>query len=545
MSLISRIKLENWWNGQLPVYREALSKGDLSVIPDLYAVFGSSKGTKSEAHHKKKAAALLCACLELLDSRELMAFLDRFGYSSRMEWFVDWREQRPADFLTPDMTPAERFWVLALATAHPCGFLREKAFSALAHEDDPRIVGMALLGLCDHVGQVRKAAEGLLTAKLKTVAPAELWGAIPYALPVLRSEHANPWAADPASGFAAYIRALGAAECRRELEKALIRGNIRERRFCLRAMGRSEENKALLLERLHREADPNLRREIFARLTEWDFDAATDEGIPDVVTVMLGDPFPRNRCEGLLWLCLHYPELAEDAVMDALTDPYATVRAIAQEWAEKLKPDFSAADYYREKLTVCAPHDASLPALLYGISEVGNTTDLERVTPYLTHDRTTVVSAAMTALLRLTPHEDMGSVAAPLTEALLDPRAGVVKTAALLLYKLGCPDGVRVTEIMAETTSELTRVRCLSVLSRAGKWRRLIAILTALTLGGDYLARKANAMLERWLLTCNYSFAKPTATETAEVGRLIKLCSESETITSAQTKQLLFNLPTP
>ena len=545
MSLISRIKLENWWNGQLPVYREALSKGDLSVIPDLYSVFGSSKGTKSEAHHKKKAAALLCACLDLLDSRELMALLDRFGYSSRMEWFVDWREQRPADFLTPDMTPTERFWVLALATAHPCGFLREKAFSALTHEDDPRIVGMALLGLCDHVGQVRRAAEGLLFAKLKTVAPADLWGAIPYALPVLRSEHANPWAADPASGFAAYIRALGAAECRRELEKALIRGNIRERRFCLRALGRSEENKALLLERLHREADPNLRREIFARLTEWDFDAATDEGIPDAVTVMLGDPFPRNRCEGLLWLCLHYPELAEDAVMDALTDPYATVRAIAQEWAEKLKPDFSAADYYREKLTACAPHDASLPALLYGISEVGNTTDLERVTPYLTHDRTTVVSAAMTALLRLTPHEDMGSVADTLTEALLDPRAGVVKTAALLLYKLGCPDGVRVTEIMAETTSELTRVRCLSVLSRAGKWRRLIAILTALTLGGDYLTRKANAMLERWILTCNYSFAKPTATETAEVGRLIKLCSESETITSAQTKQLLFNLPTP
>ena len=545
MSLLTRIKLNDWWGKQLPLYQKALSNGDFSVIADIYAVFGHSQGERREARYKKQAAAMLCSCLNGMESGQIMEILDRFGYSSRMEWFVDWREQRPADFLTPDMTPTERFWVLALATAHPCGFLREKAFSALAHEDDPRAVGMALLGLCDHVGQVRRAAEGLLFAKLKTAAPADLWGSIPYALPVLRSEHANPWAADPASGFAAYIRALGAAECRRELEKALIRGNIRERRFCLRALGRSEENKALLLERLHREADPNLRREIFARLTEWDFDAATDESIPDAVTVMLGDPFPRNRCEGLLWLCLHYPELAEDAVMDALTDPYATVRAIAQEWAEKLKPDFSAADYYREKLTACAPHDASLHALLYGISEVGNTADLERVTPYLTHDRTTVVSAAMTALLRLIPHEDMGSVAAPLTEALLDPRAGVVKTAALLLYKLGCPDGVRVTEIMAETTSELTRVRCLSVLSRAGKWRRLIAILTALALSGDHLTRKANAMLERWILTCNYSFAKPTATETAEVGRLIKLCSESETITSAQTKQLLFNLPTP
>ena len=104
MSLISRIKLENWWNGQLPVYREALSKGDLSVIPDLYSVFGSSKGTKSEAHHKKKAAAILCACLDQLDSHKIMALLDRFGYSSRMEWFVDWREQRPATLLTTEST---------------------------------------------------------------------------------------------------------------------------------------------------------------------------------------------------------------------------------------------------------------------------------------------------------------------------------------------------------------------------------------------------------------------------------------------------------
>lgn len=521
MSLISRIKMEAWWSGQIPVYQKALSEGDPSVIPDLYSVFGSSRGTRSEAHHKRKAASLLCAVLDPLDSRELMALLDRFGYSTRMEWFVDWRGQRPTDFLTPDMTPTERFWVLALSSAHPCGFLREKAFSALAREDDPRVTGMALMGLCDHVEQVRKAAEGLLITKLKTATPAELWGAVSYAIPVLRSEHANPWATDPASGFAAYIRALGAAECRGELEKTLTHGDIRERRFCLRALECTEDNRGVLLARLSREADPNLRREIFTRLTEWNADG---EGIPPAVTVMLNDPFPRNRYEGLLWLCLHSPEQAGDAVTGALTDPHAAVRAVAQEWAEKLQPDFSAADFYREKLAACADRDASLPALLYGISEAGNTADLGRITPYLTHGRAAVVSAAMTALLRLTPREDVGFVANTLTEALLDPRAGVVKTAALLLCKLGCPDGVRVTEIMEETTSELTRVRCLSVLSRGGKWRRLIAILTALTLGGEHLTRKANAMLERWILTCNSSFAKPTAAETAEVGGLLERC---------------------
>lgn len=543
MSLFTRIKLNDWWRDRLPLYQKSLSDGDFSLIADIYGVFDDSKGGHIEARHKKKAAAMLCTCLDGLESREIMGVLDRFGYSTRMEWCVDWRNHKPKDFLTPDMTPAERFWVLVLATAHPCGYLREKAFFALHREDDPRALCMALLGLCDHVGQVRKAAEGLLSAKLKTATPAELCGAIPYAIPVLRSEHANPWAQDEASGFAAYIRALGASESRERLEKALTEGDIRARRFCLRALVDSRENRALLLVRLSHEDDPTLRREIFFRLTEWGF-GATDLNIPEAVTVMLCDRFPRNRYEGLLWLCLHRPENARNAVMDALIDPHASVRAVAQEWAEKLDADFSSVVYYREKLTACTAGDPSLPALVYGLSEVGDTTDLGRITPYLAHTRASVVSAAMTALVRLTPHDGMESVAANLTESLLDPRASVVKTASLLLYKLGCPDAARVTGIMAETPSELTRVRCLSVLSKAGKWRRLIGILTALTLGGDILTRKAQAMLGRWLSTCNYSFAKPTAAEACEVGRLIKVCSEHGKVTPEQAKQLTFILST-
>ena len=73
MSLISRVKMEAWWNGQISVYQKALSEGDLSIIPDLYAVFGSSHGTKSEAHHKKKAAALLRAALDRLKKNGIAA----------------------------------------------------------------------------------------------------------------------------------------------------------------------------------------------------------------------------------------------------------------------------------------------------------------------------------------------------------------------------------------------------------------------------------------------------------------------------------------
>lgn len=544
MSVITRVKLNDWWKRQLPLYEKALSSEDLSVIADIYSVFGHSQGTRSKSRHKKHAATMLCDSLDGMESGQIMGVLDRFGYSTRMEWFVDWRKQEPREFLTPDMTSAERFWVLALATAHPCGHLREKAFYALIHENDPRIVGMALLGLCDHVDQVRKAAEELLFAKLKTTDSAELCGAISYAIPVLRSEHANPWATDPASGFAAYVRALGTADCRAELEKALTDGDIRTRRFCVRALEDSDGNRKFLLERLSREDDPNLRREIFSRLTEQGLAPADTAAIPEAAAVMLRDEFPKNRYEGLLWLCLHRPDQALSYTIKFLTDAHAAVRTVAQEWSERLDAGFLAAAYYREKLTTCASGDPSLPALLYGLSEAGDASDLAHITSYLPHDRAAVVSAAMTALVRLTPAEDMESVAATLTEALTDPRAGVVKTASLLLFKMGCPDGVRVTEIMTETDSELTRVRCLTVLSRAGKWRRLIGILTALRLGGDHLTRKANAMLERWILTCNYSFAKPTAAEASEVGRLTEICSENGQITPEQAKQLTFCLAT-
>ena len=55
------------------------------------------------------------------------------------------------------------------------------------------------------------------------------------------------------------------------------------------------------------------------------------------------------------------------------------------------------ANHEEVELVACADRAPSLPALLYGISEAGNTADLERVTPYLTHGRAAVVSAAMTA----------------------------------------------------------------------------------------------------------------------------------------------------
>lgn len=544
MSVITHVKLNDWWKRQLPLYEKSLSSKDLSMIADIYSVFGHSQGTRSKSRHKKHAATMLCDSLDGMESGQIMGVLDRFGYSTRMEWFVDWRKQEPREFLTPDMTSAERFWVLALATAHPCGHLREKAFYALIHENDPRIVGMALLGLCDHVDQVRKAAEELLFAKLKTTDSAELCGAISYAIPVLRSEHANPWATDPASGFAAYITALTAQEMRPALAKTLAEGDIHTRRFCVRVLSESDKGAELLLSRLPHEDDPNLRREIFSRLTEQGLAPADTAAIPEAAAVMLRDDFPKNRYEGLWWLCLHRPDQALSYTIKFLTDAHAAVRTVAQEWSERLDADFLAVAYYREKLTTCASGDPSLPALLYGLSEVGDTSDLAHIASYLSHDRAAVVSAAMTALVRLTPAEDMESVAATLTEALTDSRAGVVKTASLLLFKMGCPDGVRVTEIMTETDSELTRVRCLTVLSRAGKWRRLIGILTALRLGGEHLTRKATAMLERWVITCNYSFAKPTAKEAEATEGLIELCRKQGKLTEEQAKKLRFIIAT-
>ncbi len=544
MSVITHVKLNDWWKRQLPLYEKSLSSKDLSVIADIYSVFGHSQGTRSESRHKKHAATMLCDSLDGMESGQIMGVLDRFGYSTRMEWFVDWRKQEPREFLTPDMTSTERFWVLALATAHPCGHLREKAFRAMIHEVDGRALCIALSGLYDWVPQVRAAAEELLKYKLQIAAPAELCEAIPYALPVLRSEHARGLVRDPASGFSAYITALTAQEMRPALAKTLAEGDIHTRRFCVRVLSESDKGAELLLSRLPHEPDPNLRREIFSRLTEQGLAPADTAAIPEAAAVMLRDEFPKNRYEGLLWLCLHRPDQALSYTIKFLTDAHAAVRTVAQEWSERLDADFLAVAYYREKLTTCASGDPSLPALLYGLSEVGDTSDLAHITSYLPHDRAAVVSAAMTALVRLTPAEDMESVAATLTEALTDSRAGVVKTASLLLFKMGCPDGVRVTEIMTETDSELTRVRCLTVLSRAGKWRRLIGILTALRLGGDHLTRKANAMLERWLLTCNYSFAKPTAAEASEVGRLTEICSENGQITPEQAKQLTFCLAT-
>ena len=79
MSLLTRIKLNDWWGKQLPLYQKALSNGDFSVIADIYAVFGHSQGERREARYKKQAAAMLCSCLNGMESGQIMEILDRFG----------------------------------------------------------------------------------------------------------------------------------------------------------------------------------------------------------------------------------------------------------------------------------------------------------------------------------------------------------------------------------------------------------------------------------------------------------------------------------
>jgi nucleoside diphosphate kinase len=49
-------------------------------------------------------------------------------------------------------------------------------------------------------------------------------------------------------------------------------------------------------------------------------------------------------------------------------------------------------------------------------------------------------------------------------------------------------------------------------------------------------------MLERWILTCNYSFAKPTAVEAAEVGRLLDRCEKEGRIRGEMAERVRFCL---
>ncbi|GLZ12580.1 hypothetical protein Acsp04_28150 [Actinomadura sp. NBRC 104425] len=169
-----------------------------------------------------------------------------------------------------------------------------------------------------------------------------------------------------------------------------------------------------------------------------------------------------------------------------LTSRSALVRATAQ-WAVR-ETGSDPAELYR----TAQASPAELPGLVAGLGECGDARDVERVRPYLRHERPRVRAAAVRAFHRLSgPDEELAAL-------LTDPSPAVVR--AVTRRRVTALPSERLRELLADATHPRhVRQGAFYLLKTCGAWTRVEADLLLLASDDPVLGQIARADLLAWL----------------------------------------------
>ncbi|APR78865.1 Hypothetical protein A7982_04212 [Minicystis rosea] len=331
-----------------------------------------------------------------------------------------WESAHPRwDALLPDDLGADapdasgpRPAVIALASMHPNGFVRERAVRLLAARRDGGELPFLLVRVNDWVPPVRAAAETAVRARLEAAYAAHFVRCFTL-VDDLRGNRRAP--------HRALIGDIEALLCTQAalpaLDEALRSGGRTLRRTCARLAARIGD--PALLYRAAMDSDP-IAATAAARVitTTWSGEALR-EALP---RLRLG--LPRIRCLVLQAICSRFSGEAEPHLRRALLDDTCSVRELARFlWTKTgLEPlDFAA--FYREALALAERR--SFAAALHGLAETGKEVDAPLFEPHLQDPRSVVRAAAVMGLGRC----GMARYGDALLAAMKDPSSKVAAVA--------------------------------------------------------------------------------------------------------------------
>jgi hypothetical protein len=127
----------------------------------------------------------------------------------------------------------------------------------------------------------------------------------------------------------------------------------------------------------------------------------------------------------------------------------------------------------------------------------------------------------MVSLMRL----DAEKYRHAIMEMLGDARAGIAKTAGVLMMKTGILDYERVMEIFCDAVCKHTKLRCMDILFAAPKWQSIVDMLKSVSNDEEYIRGKALVAINRWLRRFNHSYVLPSEKQSAEIRALICLAN--------------------
>ena len=503
-----------WYGKKLKYNTEALSAGEISLIPWIFCVF-------AEKHDPSKMAAAkaLLETLNTLSFNDIIRIDEQMRQTTSMEWFINWHNFKLNDFFTPGMSDDERLAICIFASFNPNGFIRENAVRKM--KDFDGTLPYIILRQNDWVLQVRQAASEAFSHRLRRLSDGEILAALPFAEKLKlggrdsHSEHTKQ-----------FFSVLTAPEHIQDLLSGLKNANIRTRKICIEALFSVFPLKTeFAFKRLLCEPDPFLRATIFRKLS------VVGENMDDVSNVFLRDKYPANRMLAFQYLLDANAENICDIAEKLLLDKNALVRRAAQNIMQEKIPNYRFREFYLNSLNLFPM------AAIYGLGEKGLQSDVSKIDPYLDDSRIGVVKSAMVSLMRLNGEKYNPVV----TEMLNDDRPGVAKVASNLVLKSGSPDYGRIREIYSEAKYKHTKQKCMDVLFTASKWPRLIYMLEAMQDNEEQIKKKALDAIIRWLFSFNRSFSLPSNTQ---VDRIRKLVDGLNGVLSDKIqRELLFVLP--
>lgn len=441
----------------------------------------------------------------LLAADKLTAILDgfepsdvyRFDCFLRPQLFRHPKEIGRRQYFDTAMSPKERSLALIIASCDPDGHIRQRAATQLC--DYPATLPFIALRTNDWVREVRISALASLGKAMQIASDAELLRSLPMFLRMSFGRRGS---------FSSALELLKGEFGRRPefIGLALQSECAETRKFCATYLVTEKDIEEVFRQYPH-ERELHIRRMYAKLMLRCDPAGAAD--------MLLRDKYPAIVCQTLNRLYVLSPAAALEQAKLLLCSPNGSVRSLAQYIVTHSQPDFDLREAYLAQLSAASVR--TLAGCICGLGECQCASDCALIEPFLCHERPSVVQAAMGALMWL----DSKRYSAVITDLLSSPASGTAKTAAQLLWKHRCIDYERILQLFSSSTSEALKFRCASLLLTAGKWQRLVYLLTMVDDACDAVRELCARRLDAWLATFNRSFAKPSSAQLEQIKRLL------------------------
>ena len=380
--------------------------------------------------------------------------------------------------------------VMGVLSAHPSGFVRQRAVERLALLRDGGELPPLLLRANDWVPQVRAAAhEALRTRVVEEYVPHWV-DSLALALRLRRCGRGK--CEGLVEGVLALLRSPAALH---GVRAGLLSTNTAVRRACFPILLDAEGTEFDVLIGDALRSDDGMLRLFAARAA-----ARLDEpALRTLLPRMMQDGFGPVRLVALR-LGATRPGVVLPALRPALLDRSPVIRAVARAALARLEPvDFRA--FYRGHVAADGPQ---LPVAVAGLGETGAREDADVLAPLLGHARPRARAAALLALLRLTG----GDAVPKLARAVGDPSRTVSRVATVALRPRADKAGVAAWFLGPHPA--YVRRNALSLLVRRGKWDAIPWILHACADPDPEVRTSGIGYLCRWKTRFNRSFTHPT-----------------------------------